>query len=296
MLITGDLGFSVFESFAERFPNQFLNAGICEQTMAGIAAGMALCGKKVFIYSIGNFPTLRCLEQIRNDICYHQLPVTIVTNGAGLAYGSLGMSHHATEDISILRALPEMTVTSPADPTEVSLLMEYFRKSEKPGFMRMNRGGEKKLHRDQNIDITSLIPIVSATDHAVAIISTGEITSSVFEISTLLSHRGIVVSAWSCPLIKPLPSLAEVFHPGLKLLVSLEENNQCGGLGGAVAETISRHGSPVPLLRIGMPDQYCTQVGKQIFLRRQYGLSPEQIAARIMKQLAANPVDSNEKP
>ncbi len=285
MLITGDLGYSVFESFAERFPDQFLNTGICEQTMAGIAAGMALCGKKVFVYSIGNFPTLRCLEQIRNDICYHRLPVTIVTNGAGMAYGSLGMSHHATEDLSILRALPEMTVTSPADPVEVELLMEYFLRTGKPGFMRMNRGGEKKIHSETNFDITVLNPVIPSPDCSVAIISAGEITSSVFQIADILKSRGISVSAWSCPFIKPLPCLTPVYGPGVKLLVSLEENNVCGGLGGAIAEAVSLQNSRIPLLRIGMPDQYCSLVGKQIYLRQQYDLGPEQVADRIARRL-----------
>jgi len=146
MLVTGDLGFNFFEEYATRFPQQFLNVGICEQSMAGICAGLALSGYKVFMYSIANFPTLRCLEQIRNDICYHDLPVCIVTNGGGMAYGYLGMSHHGTEDISVMRALPNMLVSAPADPHEVEGLMDYFYRCKKPTFMRMNRGGEPFLH------------------------------------------------------------------------------------------------------------------------------------------------------
>ncbi|MGH9680291.1 MAG: transketolase, partial [Candidatus Acidiferrales bacterium] len=117
-LIVGDLGFGVVETFAERFPSRFLNAGVAEQNMTGIAAGMALSGKIVFTYSIANFPILRCLEQVRNDVCYHNADVKIVAVGGGLAYGALGPTHHATEDLAILRSLPRMAVVAPGDPAE----------------------------------------------------------------------------------------------------------------------------------------------------------------------------------
>ena len=178
-----------------------------------------------------------------------------------------------------------MAVTSPVDPVEVELLMEYFLLTGKPGFMRMNRGGEMKIHPETNFDITALQPIIPAPDCSVAIIGTGEITSSVFQIADILKLRGISVSAWSCPFIKPLPSLVPVYGPGLKLLVSLEENNVCGGLGSAIAEMIVQQNSHLPLLRIGMPDQYCSKVGKQTYLRQQYDLGPEQIADRISLRL-----------
>ena len=163
--------------------------------------------------------------------------------------------------------------------------MDYFLRTGKPGFMRMNRGGEKKIHPGTNLDITALNPIISAPDHTVAIVSAGEITSTVFQITEILKQRGVSASAWSCPFIKPLPSLAPVYGPGVKLLVSLEENNVCGGLGGAIAEAVSQQNSRIPLLRIGMPDQYCSMVGKQIYLRQQYDLGPEQIADRISMRL-----------
>ena len=123
MLVVNDLGYSVIEKFAKDLPRQFINAGVAEQNMIGLAAGLALGGKRVFVYSIGNFPTLRCLEQIRNDICYHDLNVTITSIGGGFSYGQLGMSHHATEDLSIMRALPNMTVVAPGTFNEVN---KYF--------------------------------------------------------------------------------------------------------------------------------------------------------------------------
>jgi len=145
-LITGDLGFGVLEAYAKRFPKQYLNAGVAEQNMTGLATGMALCGKTVFTYSIGNFPTLRCLEQVRNDICYHNANVKIVCIGGGFAYGSLGISHHATEDLAILRALPNMTVVAPGDPIETEAATRACAEWPGPCYLRLGKAGEPKLH------------------------------------------------------------------------------------------------------------------------------------------------------
>ena len=129
-LMTGDLGYGVLESFAKKFPERYFNMGISEQSMTAAAAGMALCGSIVFTYSIGNFNTLRCIEQIRNDICYHNANVKIISVGSGFSYGQLGMSHHATEDVAMLRALPNMRVFVPADPEEALLAVNYAAKIE----------------------------------------------------------------------------------------------------------------------------------------------------------------------
>ena len=146
-LIVGDLGYSVVEQFAERFPERYLNVGVAEQNMTGVAAGMALCGKVVFTYSIANFPTLRCLEQIRNDVCYHNVSVKIVSVGGGLAYGSLGMSHHGSEDIAILRSLPNMVVVAPGDPIEARLATEAIASHSGPCYLRLGKAGELSVHR-----------------------------------------------------------------------------------------------------------------------------------------------------
>ena len=123
-LLTGDLGYSVLECFAESFPDRYVNVGVSEQNMAGLAAGLAFCGKIVFIYSIGNFPVMRCLEQIRNDTCYHNLNVNIVAVGGGLAYGAAGYTHHAIEDLGVIRTLPNMTIIAPGDPIETKLAIK----------------------------------------------------------------------------------------------------------------------------------------------------------------------------
>src|SRR5438445_7860670 len=145
-LVVGDLGFSVIEEFAERFPDQFLNAGVAEQNMIGLAAGMSMTGKIVLTYSIGNFGTLRCLEQIRNDVCYHRANVKVVAVGGGLAYGNLGVTHHASEDVAIMRALPNMTVVSPGDPIEARLATKAVVALDGPAYLRLGKAGEPVVH------------------------------------------------------------------------------------------------------------------------------------------------------
>jgi len=145
-LIVGDLGYSVVEPFAERFPERFINAGVAEQNMMGLAAGMASEGYHVFVYSIANFPTFRCAEQIRNDVDYHNLPVTIVAVGGGLAYGNLGYSHHAVQDYGLMRMLPNMLIAAPGDPMEVRACMRYLISNPQPSYLRVGKAGEKSIH------------------------------------------------------------------------------------------------------------------------------------------------------
>src|SRR3982751_2787827 len=172
VFITGDLGFRVVEKFMENMPNQFLNAGVAEQNMTGIAAGMALSGKISFTYSIANFPILRCLEQIRNDVCYHRANVKVVAVGGGFAYGSLGATHHATEDLAIMRALPEMTVVAPGDPEEAAAATEAVAAHDGPCYLRLGRAGEQKVHaRPIHFQLGKAIQVRQGTD--ITLISTG---------------------------------------------------------------------------------------------------------------------------
>ena len=147
-LIVGDLGYSVVEPFADEFPDRFINAGVAEQNMMGLAAGMASEGYHVFTYSIANFPTFRCAEQIRNDVDYHNLPVTVVSVGGGLAYGALGYSHHAVQDYALMRAMPNMLIGAPGDPHEVRAIMQYLITHPGPSYLRLGKAGEPQLHGD----------------------------------------------------------------------------------------------------------------------------------------------------
>ncbi len=146
ILLTADLGYSVLERFADALPAQYANVGVCEQAMAGIAAGLALSGRRVVLYSIVNFPTLRCLEQLRNDVCYHNLPVTVIAVGGGLAYGAQGYTHHGVEDLGIMSMLPNIVVACPADPHEAMALLPQLLERRRPGYLRLGRAGEPVLH------------------------------------------------------------------------------------------------------------------------------------------------------
>ena len=149
-LLNADLGFSFLEPFAERFPGRYLNVGVAEQNMIGVATGLALSGAKVFAYSIANFPTLRCLEQIRNDVCYHRAHVVVVAVGAGFAYGSQGYTHHAIEDLAVMRALPGMRVGVPGNRHETKALVTHFAREPGPAYLRLGRDGEPAFHAGHN--------------------------------------------------------------------------------------------------------------------------------------------------
>lgn len=284
-LITGDLGFGVLRPFFEQCPNQFTNAGIAEQNMTSLAAGMALEGKIVFTYSIGNFPTLRCLEQIRNDCAYHHANVKIVCVGGGFVYGSLGMSHQATEDLAIMRALPDVAVFAPGDLAEAEAITKAI--VDYPGtcYLRLGRGGEKRIHETlDHFQIGKAIPVRKGSQ--VAILSTGAIFEEVELACDQLSAAGITPSVYTFPTIKPLDrSTILDCAAAHALVVTCEEHNVLGGFGGAVAEVMAEHPQRARLMRIGIHDQYCIQVGNQKYLRDVYGMSGEKIAAQILETL-----------
>ena len=202
-LITGDLGFGVLKPYYETVPDQFTNAGIAEQNMTSVAAGMALEGKNVFTYSIGNFPTLRCLEQIRNDCAYHHANVKIVCVGGGFVYGSLGMSHHATEDIAIMRSLPDVVVMAPADLVEAEECTKALAVYSGTAYLRLGRGGEKRIH-DKIDDFQIGKAIKVKEGKKVVIFSTGAIFEEVQESYDILQQKGYSPAVYTFPTVKPL--------------------------------------------------------------------------------------------
>lgn len=284
-LITGDLGFGVLKSFWETLPDQFVNAGIAEQNMTGVAAGMALEGKKVFTYSIGNFPTLRCLEQIRNDCAYHNANVNIICVGGGYVYGSLGMSHHATEDIAILRALPDVTVICPGDPVEAALAVKKIANTQGTCYLRLGRGGEKNVNTViKEFKIGKAYKLRDANDlpQKAAIFSTGAILEETSKACDMLEEQGIAVEQYSFPTVKPIDSdvikdCAERFDH----IFTVEEHNVVGGFGSAVAEVLAEFGGKAKLHRIGINDFYCIEVGSQAYLREQVGINADGIARKV---------------
>lgn len=284
-LVTGDLGFGVLKPFWEALPDQFIDAGIAEQNMTSLAAGMALEGKTVFTYSIGNFPTLRCLEQIRNDCAYHNANVKIVCVGGGFVYGSLGMSHHATEDLAVMRALPNVVVLAPGDLVEAEAATRAIAAYPGTCYLRLGRGGEKRIHEKiENFQIGKAIPVQKG--QGVAILSTGAIFEEVETACTVLEASGVHPTVYTFPTVKPLDRdvvlECEKTH---QLIVTCEEHNIVGGFGSAVAEVMAEEPSTARLLKIGLEDQYCTLVGSQKYLRGQYGMSGTKIAARLLENL-----------
>ena len=285
-LITGDLGFGVLKPYFEQLPNQFTNAGIAEQSMTGIAAGMALCGKTVFTYSIGNFPTLRCIEQIRNDCAYHHANVKIVCVGGGFVYGSLGMSHQATEDIAIMRALPEVTVVCPGDLVEAAEATKAIANMPGTVYLRLGRGGEKRIHNKiDNFQIGKAIKIQDAKEDCgkkIALFSTGAILDEATEAVIMLEEAGIGVEEYSFHTVKPIDKNVILDCASrYDYIVTVEEHNIIGGFASAVSEVLSDSDQKARLIKIGLNDEYCSKVGNQKYLRNEYGMTAEKIISKI---------------
>ncbi|MDO8108502.1 transketolase C-terminal domain-containing protein [Isoptericola sp. b441] len=278
-LIVGDLGFSVIEDFAAEFPDRFLNVGVAEQTMIGVAAGLAASGYRVFVYSIGNFPTMRCLEQIRNDVCYHERSVTVVAVGAGFSYGPMGYTHHAIEDVAVMRALPRMTVLSPADAVEARVLTRYAAGLEGPCYLRLGKNGEPRLHQAP-LDVDEAVGgQVLCEGDDVTVLATGSIASLAVEAADLLRGRGIAARVVSVPVIEPLPESVLDQARGTAGIVTLEEHSARGGLGSAVLETAARMRMTLPVTVMGTDDSALGRhVGTTAYMRAMNGLTVQSVA------------------
>jgi transketolase len=286
VLLTADLGFGVFEDFESRFPGQYFNVGVAEQNMTGLAAGLALEGKKVITYSIGNFPTLRCLEQIRNDACYHDLNITIVASGGGFSYGSLGMSHHTTEDIAILRALPGMIVVAPGTAWEAGKATEALVKSEGASYLRLDKTAAQVDSQPQ-FSLGSSIRYKEGGD--ITLLTTGGILSDVIQAAELLQEQNINARVISMHTIKPIDKdsiIAAANETGG--IVTIEEHNIDGGLGSAVTEVCMDNGvTPKVFLRIGLDNKYSSIVGTQDYLKEYYGINQVAIVQKVLNLLNA---------
>lgn len=280
VLITGDLGFGVLDAYARELPSQYINAGVAEQNMTGVAAGMALEGKIVFTYSIGNFPTLRCLEQIRNDVAYHDADVKVVAIGGGFSYGSLGMSHHATEDLAILRAIPGVAVYSPCDVLETRELTKLLVQQSGPAYLRLDKSKLGPGRGDSFVP-GRLRRLREGGD--VAMIVCGGIAGEVVAAADSLASAGIAAGVYSAHTLKPfdLEGLRELAS-GYDRLVTIEEHVKTGGLGSLVAESLVELDARRPrLLRLSIPDVHFSTVGSQEYLRSLLGLDAVGIGEAI---------------
>jgi transketolase len=284
-LLCADLGYSVLEGFAQKFPDRYVNVGVAEQNMAGIAAGLAMSGKIVFLYSIANFPTLRCLEQIRNDICYHNCNVNIVAIGGGLTYASLGYSHHGVEDIAILKSLPNMTVIAPGDPIETKLAVTAMVNHPSPCYLRLGKAGEPIVHQEiPDFVLGKAITLRKGSD--IALISTGGMLDTTVKVADELARIGYHAQVISMPTVKPLDETAilEAIHNNSGRIVTLEEHGM-GGLGSSVAEVIALSGLAVKFLPLRLDGKPSSLAGSQAALREQQGLSVAAIVTKCTKIL-----------
>ena len=282
ILITGDLGFGVVTPFMEQLPRQFLNAGVAEQNMTGIAAGMALSGKIAFTYSIGNFPTMRCLEHIRNDVCYHHANVKIVTVGGGFAYGAMGATHHAIEDLAVMRSIPGIAVLAPGDPVESRAATRAVTEYSGPCYLRLGKAGEPVVHQKPiQFEWGKAIKMFEGRD--VTLISTGGILQTAVQATQLLAEEGVEVRLLSMHTLKPLDSDAVLAAAqDTRAIVTIEEHSILGGLGSAVAEVLAEADIPkVPFKRLGVPAAFSPHIGSQEYMRERHGLTPEAIAKTI---------------
>ena len=280
ILVTGDLGFGVLDVFRREVPRQFINAGVAEQGMTGLAAGLALEGKNVFTYSIAKFPTLRCLEQIRNDVIYHDASVNVVSVGGGMSYGSLGMSHHATEDVAIMRALPGIRIFAPCDATETRAVLAQMIEQPKPTYIRIDKSMVTSCD-DAPFEEGRLRQLRAGSD--VAIIGYGGIVDEALAAASDLAVAGVSCAVFSAHTLRPfdretLIDLANSFQT----LVTVEEHSRVGGLGSLAADVFVDAGTiPRRFSAICLPEAYSSIVGSQQYLRARYGIDSAAIAARV---------------
>lgn len=281
-LLTGDLGFSVFEKYIETFPNQYLNVGVAEQNMAGVAAGMAIEGKIPLIYSIVPFTTMRNFEQIRNDICYQNLNVKIVGVGAGFSYGPYGHTHHGLEDIGILRTLPNLIILTPGDPIEVAQATKYMLSHKGPAYLRLGKAGEPNVHQ-KPIDFNIGRGILIKEGIDLSIISCSTMLNSASQVAKELEIKNYSVRFISIPSIKPLDKdIILKSAQKTRAIFTIEEHSIIGGLGSAVAEILAEHKSNVIFKRIGVPDQFTKVIGSQEYMRSANNLSVKEIINTIV--------------
>ena len=266
ILIVGDLGYNVIEPFQSKFPDRFFNAGICEQNMASMAAGLASEGYKVFIYSIANFPTFRCAEQIRNDICYHNLDVTIVVVGGGLAYGNLGYSHHAIQDYGLMRLFPEMSIISPGDPNEIKDLFEFIVNDSSPKYLRLRKSGEK-IYTKPNFNLSpGFWSPVYINNPKKIFLSTGYgMHLAINEIKSNPLYNDY--SLYSCPIWgSKYKSIQLEQAKSFETIITIEDHLESCGFGSWLNESLNGSLNNVKLSSISLKDSVIGQVGKEDYL------------------------------
>lgn len=281
-LLSADVGFSVFERFIEDFPDRYFNVGVAEANMIGVASGLSLSNKIVYVYTMAHFITMRCYEQIRLDICYQNTNVKLIGSGGGLTYGSAGITHHSIEDISIMRSLPNMYVVCPGDPIETEYLIEASLKHKGPMYVRLGKR-DPIIHR-KDIDFKIGKGLIIKRGDDLHILSTGNMLETAMIVSGNLERNGLNASVVSMHTVKPIDInlIKELADTG-KPIFTIEEHSMIGGLGSAVSEILAELDCNIPFKKIGLPDEYCPIVGSQKYLRKTLGLDVDSIY-KIIKE------------
>ncbi len=283
MVLSGDAGLGVFDELKQDRPEMFLNMGVAEQNMTCFAAGMALTGYKVLLYNIVPFLLYRCYEQVRNSLCYMNLPVILTGIGCGLTYAPAGMTHYSVEDLGIARTLPNLTVLSPCDPLEAVAAAEYALAADNPVYVRIAKSGEPNLHHTRPDDISQ--PLVLRSGQELAILVHGPIALEALTAADLMVSKGYQVRVISIPLVQPLAvaALADALKDIRTALVVEEHFSNCG-LGARILELAGSGQLSVTVKAIGIPaDQFIHQICKVPTLRARFGIDAAGIVQALLQ-------------
>jgi transketolase len=283
VVLSGDIGNRLFDKFKASMPTRFYNCGVAEANMISLAAGLASSGLHPVCYTITPFVTTRCLEQIKLDVCYHNMPVTIVGTGSGLSYAALGSTHHSFEDLAIMRSLPGMNVLAPADAPELRAAMRWAFAQNQPAYLRIGKKGEPVLTEEAAFTAGRWQCLRSRA--SVTLLACGTILGEVLAAADLLAKDGIQAAVWNCASVKPLDFDA-LSHLGSSPVITIEEHSVLGGFGSAVAEFLSARKNPPRLIRLGIPDEFLHDCGEQEEARIYCGLDATSLARRILAEIA----------
>ncbi len=279
LLLTGDHGYALFDPFRKARPDQYINCGIAEQNMVGVAAGLAKAGFKPIVYGLAAFVPVRVLEQIKLDVCYENLPVILIGDGAGLVYSHLGSSHQSTEDMACTRAIPALTVLSPADRFEMTATMQLALQLGAPVYLRMGKSDRGDVHAGPVTLQAGELLRVRQGRRRIALLATGSMVKTALE----LAAQGLDADVWSVPSIKPLSrEQLTTIAQSVDAMVTLEEHSVLGGLGAAVAEALAGI-RPMPICRIGVEDRFSACCGTWDYLLQEHGLDPAAVRQRVMR-------------
>ncbi len=279
LLLTGDHGYALFDEFRQKAPAQFINAGIAEQNMVGVAAGLAKAGYKPIVYGLSAFIPVRVLEQIKMDVCYENLPVVFIGDGAGLVYSSLGSSHQSTEDIAVLRSIPNISILSPCDAQEMQYALDHALKFTSPQYVRMGKSDIGAVHDKAVMEaIGDLVPVTNGSSKKLTFLATGSMVKTALSLAQASGN----FSVFSVPSIKPInETLVRQLAQETEIIVVLEEHNVSGGLGSLISEIISASGG-AKVIRFGIQDRFSQKCGSYEYLLKEHEINFDALLPQVL--------------